>query len=196
MTEIEVRVAGGLEILGSLEALGAATSVSLDLPADMSYDRYEALGLALGRAHRTVAWMIGDWLNFGEKVHGEKYAQAAEQINMAPQTLLNYASVSRKIPRERRRAELPFSVHALVAPLEPKQQTLWLEKAVKNDWKREELREHLRPPEPLPPVVGEVVELEEAARELVRVAKKYGNDFLVARHSFLMLCAALGEDGL
>lgn len=195
MTEIEVRVAGGLEILGSLERLGAATSVSLDLPADMTYERYEALGLALGRAHRTVAWMIGDWLNFGELVHGDKYAQAAEQINMAPQTLLNYASVSRKIPRERRRPELPFSVHALVAPLEPTEQMFWLDKAIENDWKREDLREHLRPPGPLPPVVGEVIGLEQAVRELVRTAKKYGDDFLVPRHSFLMLCAALGDDG-
>jgi hypothetical protein len=186
-------IAGGMEILASLERLGAATAVSLDLPTDISYERYEAVGFALGRAHRTVAWMMGDWINHGEFVFGEKYAQAMLVTNMAEQTLMNYAHISRRIPRERRRAELPFSVHALVAPLEPQEQTAWLDRAVENDWKREDLREHLRPTV-LPPVVGEVIELEEAARELVRSAKLYGNDFLVLRQPFVQLCVALGEE--
>jgi hypothetical protein len=194
VTEVELRVAGGLEILAGLERLGAATEISLDLPADMTYERYEALGAALGRAHRTVAWMLADWINFGERAYGEKYAQAVEVTNLRPETLMNYASVARKVPRERRRVELPFGVHAEVASLEPSEQVEWLEKAVVNEWKREDLREHLRPLKQLEHHAGVSVDLEDAARDLVRSAKKYGNDFLVQRPSFVQLCAALGEE--
>jgi hypothetical protein len=182
-----------MEILATLERLGASTPTSLDLPADLSYERYEALLVVLGRAHRTVAWSIGDAINFGERAYGEKYAHAVEALNMTPETLMNYASIARKVPRERRREELPFSTHALVAPLEPEQQERWLDDAVENDWTRGQLRDRLRgtPPEPRVPVV--VPDLQEAARHLVASAQVMGDGFLVRRQAFEQLCAILGE---
>ncbi len=189
---LEARVAGGLETLAALERLGAATATSLELPADMTFERYEALGAALGRAHRTVTWMIADWINYGERAYGEKYAQAVEALNMTPETLMNYASIGRKVPQERRRPELPFSVHALVAPLEPAEQTQWLDQAVENDWTRAELRDRLRgSPTPRTSVV--LPDIEEAARFLVASAQQMGDGFLVRRQAFVELCAALGE---
>lgn len=190
MSEIDSRLVGGMEILVSLERLGAATATSLDLPADMSYDRYEALGVALGRAHRTVTWMIGDWINFGERAYGEKYAQAVEATNMTPATLMNYASIARKVPRERRREGVPFSVHALVAPLPPREQKEWLDRTERNEWTREELREQLRGKQSVSaPVV--VPDLEEAARFLVDSAELMGDGFLVRDSAFRQLCAIL-----
>lgn len=195
MSEIELRVAGGLEILAGLERAGAATTTSLDLPGDLTYDQFVALGTALGRAHRTVSWLLADWINFGELTYGEKYAQAVEATKLRPETLMNYASIGRRVPRERRREELPFGVHAEVAPLEPAEQERWLDRAVENGWRREELREQLRPVKGLESHAGRgPVDLEEAALGLVRSAKKYGNDFLVQRPSFVQLCAALGEE--
>lgn len=186
----------GLELLATLEASGAATAVSLDLPEDLSFRRYEAVGVALGRAHRNVAWKIGDWINFGEKRYRERYAQAINATNLRYETLMNYASIARKVPRERRRAELPFSVHAEVAPLEPKEQIEWLERAVQNEWKREDLRVHIRPRDDLTPALAPVAlpDLEDAARALVASARRMGDDFLVLRHAFVELCAALGEE--
>lgn len=137
--------AGGMELLASLRRLGAATETSLDLPVDITYEQFEALGVVLGRAQRTVTWMIADWINHGEAVFGEKVAQAVEVTNLNPDTLDNYARVARKVPRERRIAGVPFGVHAEVAPLEPAEQKEWLGKAAANGWKREELRSHLRP---------------------------------------------------
>ena len=196
MAEIAKRVAGGLEILASLERLGAATPTSLDLPENMTYARYEALGVALGRAHRTVAWMIGDWINFGERAYGEKYAQAVEVMNMTPETLMNYASICRKVPRERRRPELPFSVHALVAPLPPREQKQWLKEAAEKDWTRAELREKLHPPASQNgshPGVSEP-DLEEAARFLIDTAEVMGDGYLVRDSAFRQLCAVVGVD--
>lgn len=196
MSELETRVAGGLEILASLERLGAATATSLELPADMTYERYEALLAVLGRAHRTLTWVIADAINEGERRYGEKYAQAVELLNMTPETLMNYASIARKVPRERRRVGVPFSVHALVAPLEPKQQELWLDRTVKHDWTRAELRERLHPPISANGNAhsGVMPNLEEAARGLVNSAEVMGDGYLVRQYAFRELCVALGVE--
>lgn len=135
-----VRAAGALELLSSLEQAGAITKTSLSLPPDLPWDQYEALASMFGQLHRTSAWLIGDLLNFGEKVYGETYVQAAALTGLSEQTLINYASVCKHVPRSRRRASLSFSVHAEVAYLDPPDQEEWLKKAVEQGWKRPQLR--------------------------------------------------------
>lgn len=193
MSDIEVRVAGGLEILGNLERLGAATPTSLDLPLHTTYDQYEAIGFALGRAHRNISWKIADWLNFGEHQYGHKYEQAAEVLNMNPDTLRNYASIGRRVPVERRRAELPFGSHAEVAKLEPHEQAEWLERAVEKRWRRDELRAHIRPQVITPALPEPMGDVEGTARHVVRSAIRMGDGFLVREQAFTELAAALGE---
>lgn len=131
----------GLQLLADLEAAGAVTPTSLTLPPDLPYDRYEALAAMFGMLHRTSAWLLGDLLNYGEKVYGETYAQAATVTGLSAHTLTNYASVCSHIPRSRRRATLPFSVHAEVAYLSPSEQEHWLKQAVEHRWTRQELRD-------------------------------------------------------
>jgi hypothetical protein len=135
----------GLQLLSELEKAGAITETSLTLPPDIPYDRYEALVTMFGQLHRTSAWLLGDALNYGEKVYGETYAQATVWTGLAEQTLTNYASVCGRIPRSRRRRELPFSVHAEIASLEPEQQKEWLKKASEKQWTRSILRDELAP---------------------------------------------------
>jgi hypothetical protein len=190
------RIKAGQDLLRTLEDLGAATETSLDLPVTITYKQYEALGVALSRAHRAVCWMIADWINQGEALFDERVHQAVEATGLNRYTLDNYARIARDVPRERRVVGVPFGVHAEVASLEPDQQTLWLEKAKANDWRRDELRAELRPVKKLPEIHAGVDNgnLEEAARDLVRTAKKYGNDFLVGRPSFVQLCHTLGEE--
>lgn len=130
----------GLQLLAELEKAGAITSTALVLPPDLSYEKCESLAAMFGQLHRTSAWLIGDLLNYIERVHGETYAQAAEVTGLNKQTLINYTSVCSRIPRSRRRASLPFSVHAEVAYEEPEEQEKWLKKSIENRWTREELR--------------------------------------------------------
>jgi hypothetical protein len=99
-----------------------------------------------------IRWWIGDWLNFGEEVYGEDAAQAVESTRserfdeaervtgLAPQTLINISSVCRRISKSRRRPELHFSTHEVVASLEPNEQKEWLARAVKEEWTRADLR--------------------------------------------------------
>lgn len=105
----------GLQLLSELEKAGAITETSLRLPPDIPWDRYEALVTMFGQLHRTSAWLLGDALNYGEKVYGETYAQAATWTGLAEQTLANYASTCGRVPRSRRRSTLSFSVHSEVA---------------------------------------------------------------------------------
>lgn len=135
----------GLQLLAELERTGAITDTSLVLPPDLTYDQYDALACMFGQIHRQTAFLLGDLLNYGEKVYGHTYAQASASTGLAEQTLMNYASVCSRIPRSRRRKQLAFSVHAEVASLPPREQEVWLTKAVDEGWTRSILREELAP---------------------------------------------------
>jgi hypothetical protein len=136
VTEIATR--SEFSLLSDLATEGALTSTALTLDPATSYEQWEALGVMLARLSASSCWLIGDWLNFGETVYGERAYQAAD-LGLAVQTVTNYASVARKIPPERRRASLPYSYHAVVAPLEPAEQDAWLEKAEREGWTRRQL---------------------------------------------------------
>jgi hypothetical protein len=58
-----------------------------------------------------VGFMIGDVLNFGNTKWGEKYTQALNQTGRALPTLKQYASVSARIPIEKRQAVLTYTHH-------------------------------------------------------------------------------------
>jgi hypothetical protein len=126
-------------LLADLAREGQLTATALTLDPETPYSQWEALGAMLGALSHASCWLLGDWLGFGEAAYGEKYAQAVEDTGLAPQTLMNYASVARRVPPERRRASLPYSYHAVVAPLEPAAQASWLGRAESEGWTRREL---------------------------------------------------------
>lgn len=152
MTEL-VKRSHGIQLLADLEAAGAVTPTALVLPPDVPFDQYMAMAAMFSELHKRTAWYIGDLLNYGEKMYGEKYAQAEAVTGLNKQTLMNYASVCSQIPRSRRRANLNYSIHAEVAYLEPDEQKKWLDLAEKNDWKREDLRAARQNQNGLPPAV-------------------------------------------
>src|SRR5437773_11374746 len=79
---------------------------------------------------RNAQFWLGDLLNYGQHAYGAKYAAS---LGLPRQTLENYAFVARNVQFSRRRENLPFSVHAEVAALAPKDQIHWLRKAETND---------------------------------------------------------------
>ena len=189
----------------SLADGGFITPVSLDLTdPELPFDSYEALGRYFGRMNRSCSWWVGDWLVFGEGVYGEKFAQAVAATGLSEQTLLARSYVCRNIPRSRRRAGLSFSVHALVAKLEARAQTTWLNRAEKNGWGAKELAAAMKAlrkdeqPTLLEGGDGEVdkAELAEVARAILRDAKESGDPayFLIPREDMARLAAALGEE--
>lgn len=124
--------------------IGETTETSLRIyePEAHSYELYEHMGRALGNYNRRMQWVIGDWINLVEDIYPDRYSQAIEATGLAKSTLMNRASICRQIPENRRRNGVPFSVHAEVAYLEPREREQWLDKARKEGWDRDELRAH------------------------------------------------------
>jgi N6-adenosine-specific RNA methylase IME4 len=101
---------------GKLALPGHASAVGLELPEDLTEAEWRQVGDVLKSAERSLMWWIGDWLRFGEKRWGEKYAEAQERTGRAYQTLANAKSVAEAFPDfSRRRENLSWGHHAEVA---------------------------------------------------------------------------------
>jgi hypothetical protein len=129
----------------SLEQFDATPS-GLIITGEPSYEVWEAYGAALCTIEGAMPFIIGDWLNFGHALYGEKYVQALTKWpDRKLQTLINYAYVARNVPMPRRREDVSFSVHAEVASLEPAEQEDVLERAAEQELTVSEVRDMRRP---------------------------------------------------
>lgn len=159
----------------------------LVIARDLSFDEWSELGAGLQVIDSGIQWVLGDWLNYGEQRYGEKYSQAVEMTGYAYQSLANIAYVASRIEISRRRENLRFSHHEVVAALEPAEQEALLSKAVEYSLTVAALRDavktfrkELKAPapmreapmkiaEPKPPTESEydfVAELERADKQL------------------------------
>ena len=109
------------------------TETGLFVDRDPTYAEWYAMGVNLARLYRSMAWVIGDYLNYGEAWFGEKCTQIYtlfEQgdVERAKQTLANWKSVAKAISPGQRHPALSFSHHAEVAYVpEPERETLLAE---------------------------------------------------------------------
>jgi hypothetical protein len=179
------------------------TPISLTLPEDLEYDHWERIGRQLQLADMAVQWWIGDWLNFGERKYGEKYAQAIEETGRAMQTLKNYAYVARQIETSRRRDVVDFSTHAEVASLEPEDQERVLAKAAKEHQSRNTVRREAekikRAKKPKPNETDYVLpkEARECLDDYMGELAKFGEQFLQPGwHSVELMLHSHGKEAL
>jgi hypothetical protein len=158
--------------------------LGLRVDAVIAYDEWERIGLHLGVIRDLTSWSLGDWILIGETMFDEdRVAQGVEITGRKKATLLEYARISRKVPRSRRRTSLSWTCHQIVAALEPEEQTEWLDRAEANRWSPEELRGVVRESayrdranESRSPV--RVLELvERVARDLLRASEPLGDGF-------------------
>ena len=86
-------------------------------------------------------WILGDFIVYGERSYGERYPQAIiEMSDRSLQTLMNYASLCRAYPPERRRPGISASLHDAVKALPEPEQDHWLDVVEEQGWVREDLR--------------------------------------------------------
>lgn len=178
MTELE-RLAGQISIPGVELSLTGAVFTDPNL----AFDDFERLLKGAGNLHTAAKWVIGDALNFAEKVFGERYAQAMDVTGLSYSALSGYAYVCDRIATCRRRQNLRFSHHAEVAPLEPAAQDEWLDKTEANGWTVADLRERLReikPPrrQPSLPATAEGSAPEVLSLDQVDAAEKLAQETL------------------
>lgn len=125
------------------------TPLGLDIHADLSFVEWQEVGKRIGGAVRSMSFVIGDWLVYGENQFGqqleldgtpakekrqeiskERYDEALQATALEISTLQNYAYVARKVSRSLRNEQLTWEHHKVVAKLEADDQKRWLSVAL------------------------------------------------------------------
>lgn len=108
--------------------------LGIQFDGNISHEEWVQLGQRLGKAGRSIGFLIGDWLNYGNGKGdwGDTYTEAMRITGLENKTLRNFASVSRKIQLSLRKDNLAFEVHSKIAPIkDPEDQKKWLKIAAK-----------------------------------------------------------------
>src|ERR1700761_5415884 len=88
------------------------TATSWSPVIDLELPVWAEAGRRLGSIGRGVGWWIGDWLYYGNRRFGERYARAKQITGYDVQTLMNMTYVASRFDASRRRESLSFSHHA------------------------------------------------------------------------------------
>jgi hypothetical protein len=127
-----------------LDGLAQPRRTGLGFPHQMSFNSWCRIGKQLSVISDASVWWLGDWLIYGQVTYPDHYRRAIVGSGLNYQTLRNYAWVTRKFARARRRENLTFQHHAEVAGYADHAQDYWLNKAERLHWSRNELRKQLR----------------------------------------------------
>jgi hypothetical protein len=116
----------------------------MQLQQSLSFEAWLGVGRQIARISNASIWWLGDWILYGEQEYGKRYRSAFEATQLDYQTLRNYAWVARRFEPRRRRHGVSFQHHAEVAGLPEADRELWLDRAQRLRWSRNELRRQLR----------------------------------------------------
>jgi hypothetical protein len=114
-----------------------ATRTGLKFSGELSLEEWCELGEGFGCLVSTVAFVVGDWLVYGEdnfgaeagprrRVPSAQYHEAVGATGLDLTTLHNYAYVARRVRREIRTDRLSWEHHKILAKLPPGRQTEWI----------------------------------------------------------------------
>ena len=106
------------------------TTTGIEFHQDLDFDEWNDLGQKLAPIGKSIGFIIGDWINYGDKRYGEKYDEALAKTGLAYQTLINCSHVARKVGIYLRKENLDWSQHATVAKLKTdEEKRYWLDMA-------------------------------------------------------------------
>lgn len=178
-------------------------------PGDRGWDRYEQVGRVLGKAHDAIKWWLVDFLTYGEGAFSDRYAQAAEYLGLSERTLQDYHWVGQNVPRSRRREDLSFSHHRVVAKrkVTPEMQEALLAKAVSQRMTVRDLEDDVKQIAPArdgdeqPAWSADLMKraldrrtVVEAAHNAVISARPSAGGWFVTNEAMARLRAAVGEE--
>jgi len=117
------------------------TENGIDFTDDLDRDEWDQLGSKIARVAKTIGFIVGDWLNYGERHWGEMYAEAMQLTGLDYQTLRDYAYTARRVELSLRNDNLDYYHHKVVAKLKaPEDQKHWLDLAEKHSLSVRRLR--------------------------------------------------------
>lgn len=119
------------------------TPTGIEFHQDLDFDEWNDLGQKLAPIGKSIGFIIGDWINYGQKNYGEKYEEALISTGIPYQTLRNYTYVAGRVSLSCRQDKLGFEHHAIVAKLKPDEQEHWLEMTKDHDLSVRRLRKSI-----------------------------------------------------
>lgn len=118
-----------------------ASHTGLEFHGELSFEEWCALAPQIGTSLRCMAFVIGDWLVYGEdkfisrkrqgRADPARYEMACRATGIDYGILRNYAYVSRRVPLSLRNDRLSWEHHRAVAKLSQDDQERWLDIAAK-----------------------------------------------------------------
>jgi hypothetical protein len=103
------------------------TPTGIQFNEELSFDEWDALGQKLAPIARSIGFILGDWINYGEERYGAKYDEALKRTGLTYSTLSEYSYVARRVEFCARAQNLDYSIHRIVAKLkDPDEQKHWL----------------------------------------------------------------------
>lgn len=115
--------------------------IGLRISDKLSVEEWQELATSIGEAASSIAFIVGDWLVYGQSLFGTQgdpdrkvdhpsYQLALKATGLDLSTLQNYAYVSRNIPYSLRTERLSWEHHRVVAKLPEGEQQDWIEACV------------------------------------------------------------------
>jgi hypothetical protein len=111
---------------------------------EMAVEDWVSAGRRFGAVARCSQWWIGDWIRYGNSQWGEKYVEAAKITCYDIGSLRNMAWVAAQFDLSLRSDRLSWSHHVLLAPLDEREKSFWLKRAVSDRLSVSDLRVELR----------------------------------------------------
>ncbi len=110
------------------------TPTGIQFTEELSFEEWDALGQKLAPIGKSIGFIIGDWINYGEGRYGERYEESLKRTGLAYQTLRNYAYVARRVEMSLRKDNLDLHHHLVVAKLKTAdEKEYWLNMAEKHN---------------------------------------------------------------
>ena len=120
------------------------TPTGIQFSDELDFDEWDALGQKLSEIGKSIGFIIGDWINYGEGRYSEKYEESLARTGLAYTTLAHYAYVARKVQFCLRKQNLDYSLHATVAKLKTDdEKSHWLEMAERHKLSVRRLRKSI-----------------------------------------------------
>ncbi len=116
----------------------------INFTGELTFEEWHNLGLQLVPIAKSIGFIVGDWINYGESRYGEKYDEALKRTGLSYKTLQEYSYVARRVEMSVRTDNLDFHHHKLVAKCkDPEAQRKWLDTAVKENLSVARLRKSM-----------------------------------------------------
>jgi phage N-6-adenine-methyltransferase len=137
---------------------GRFTPTGWEPPNSLTYDQWGVVGQRLQQAEGALNWLLGDWLNEGERRYGETYMQAVEATGHKIDKLYKCRWVANSIQFCKRLQNLSWTHHHHVSHLDEDAQQVLLAYAAEHQLSSRELLEAVREYEGNLRQVGELPE--------------------------------------